>query len=83
MYSAYKLNKQGDNIQHIYVYIYIVPEKTPESPLDSEEIKPVNLKGNQPRILIGMIDAEAEAPVFWSSDVNSRLIGKVSDTGKD
>ena len=63
--------------------IYIVPEKTPESPLDSEEIKPVNLKGNQPRILIGMIDAEAEAPVFWSSDVNSRLIGKVSDTGKD
>ena len=23
-------------------------EKTPESPLDSQEIKPVNLKGNQP-----------------------------------
>ena len=27
--------------------------------------------------------AEAETPVFWSSDVNSQLIGKVSDTGKD
>ena len=26
----------------------MVPEKTPESPLDSKEIKPVNLKGNQP-----------------------------------
>ena len=25
-----------------------VLEKTPESPLDSKEIKPVNLKGNQP-----------------------------------
>ena len=28
-------------------------------------------------------DAEAEAPVFWSSDVNSQLIGKVADDGKD
>ena len=51
-------------------------------PLDSKEIKPVNLKGNQPWIL-GRTDAEAEAPVFWSSDENSRLIGKVPDAGKD
>ena len=27
--------------------------------------------------------AEAETPVFWSSDMNSWLIGKVSDSGKD
>ena len=33
-------------------------------PLDSKEIKPVNLKGNQPLILIGKTDAEAETPVF-------------------
>ena len=46
-------------------------------------IKPVNLKGDQPWILIGMTDAEAEAPGFWSSDVNRRLIGKVPDAGKD
>ena len=26
----------------------VVLEKTPESPLDSEDIKPVNLKGDQP-----------------------------------
>ena len=26
----------------------LVLEKTPESPLDKKEIKPVNLKGNQP-----------------------------------
>ena len=32
-------------------------EKTPESPLDSKEIKPVNLKGNQPWILVGRTDA--------------------------
>ena len=40
--------------------------------LDSKEIKPVNLKGNQPSILSGRTDAGAETPVFWSSDV-SRL----------
>ena len=58
-------------------------EKTPESPLDRREIKPAKLKGNQSWILLGRTDAEAEAPVFWSSDENSWLIGKVSDTGKD
>ena len=48
----------------------MVLEKTPESSLVSKELKPVNLKGNQPCILIGRTDAKAEAPVFWSSDVN-------------
>ena len=28
-------------------------------------------------------DAEAEVPVFWSSDANRRFIGKVPDAGKD
>ena len=61
----------------------VVLEKTPESPVDSKEIKPVNLKGNQPWIFIGRTDAEAEAPVFWSSCANSWLIGKFPDAGKD
>ena len=61
----------------------MVLEKTPENPLDLKEITPVNLKGNQPRILIGRTDAEAEAPIFWSPDTNSQLNGKVSDAGKD
>ena len=60
----------------------MVLEKTPESPLGSKDIKPVNLKGNQPWILIGGTDAEAETPVLWSSDANSWLIGKVPDAGK-
>ena len=54
--------------------------KTLESPSDSKEIKPGNLKGNQPRIFIGR--TEAEAPVVWSPDANSQLIGKVPDAGK-
>ena len=54
---------------------------TPESPLDSKESKPVNLQGDQPRIFTGRTDAEA--PVFWSFDVNRQLTGIVPGTGKD
>ena len=46
----------------------MVLEKTLESPLDCKHIKPVNPKGNQPRILIGRTDAEAEAPILWPPD---------------
>ena len=56
-------------------------EKTPESSLDSKEIKPVNLKGDQSWIFTGR--TAAEAPVFWSSDANNWLTGEVPDAGKD
>ena len=61
----------------------MVLEKTPESPLDSKEIKPVNPKGNQPWIFIGRTVAEAEAPILSPPDVNSQLIGKDPDAGQD
>ena len=54
-----------------------------ESPLDSKEIKPVDLKGIQSWIFIGKTDAEAEAPIIWSPDAKSSLIGKDPDAGKD
>ena len=60
----------------------VVLEKTPESPLDSKEIKPVSPKKNQPWIFIGRIDAEAEAPILWPPDSNSWLTEKDADTGK-
>ena len=53
-----------------------------ESPLNSKEIKPVNPKGNQPRIFIGRTDAKAEAPILWPPDGKSQLIGKDPDAGK-
>ena len=59
----------------------VVLEKAPESLLDSKEIKPVNLKGDQPWIFTGK--TYAEALVFWSSDANRWLIGKVPDAGED
>ena len=57
-------------------------EKTLENPLDYNEIKPVNPKGNQPWIFIGRTDAEAEAPILWPLDVKSQLTGKDPDAGK-
>ena len=61
----------------------VVLEKTLESLLDSNEIKPVNPKGNQPWIFIGRTDAEAEAPIPWPPDVKSWVIGKDPDARKD
>ena len=61
----------------------VVLEKTLESPLDCKETKPVNPKGNQFWIFIGMTDAEAEAPILRPPDANSWFIGKDLDFGKD
>ena len=51
--------------------------------MDSKEIKPVNPKGKQPEIFIGRTAAEAEAPILWPPDMDSQLIGKDPDSGKD
>ena len=50
--------------------------ETLESPLDSEEIKPIKHKGNQPLIFINRSDAEAEVPIFWPPDL---MLGKIED----
>ena len=60
----------------------VMLEKTLESPLDNNEIKPVNPKGNQPWILIGR-SGVGDAPIIWSPDAKSWLIGKDPDLGKD
>ena len=43
----------------------VVLDKTVESPLECEKIKPINPKGNQPWTFIGRTDAGAEAPILW------------------
>ena len=61
----------------------MVLKKPLETPLVSKEIKPVNPKGNQPRIFTERTDleaeVEAEAPILWPPDVKSQLIGKDPD----
>ena len=53
------------------------------SPLDCKEIQPVHPKGDQSWVFIGRTDAEAETPTLWSPHVNSWLIGKDPDAGRD
>ena len=61
----------------------VVLEKTPESSLDSKEIKPINSKRNQSWIFVGKTDPEAETPILWPPDVKNWLIGKDPDAGQD
>ena len=75
-------NKKGW-VPKNWCLLTVVLEKTPESLLDSKEIKPANPKGNQSWILIGRTDAEAEAPILWPSDARNWLTGKDPDAGKD
>ena len=50
-------------------------EKTLKSLLDCKEVKPVNLKGNQPCLFIGRTDVEAEA--LTDSLVKTLMLGKI------
>ena len=77
----------------------MVLEKTLESPVDSKEIKAVNLQGNQPWIFIGRTDAKTRSlglviqyfghlmgsigRILWSPHAKSCLIGKDPDAGED
>jgi len=76
-------HKEGWALTNWCFWTAVVLEKTLESPLDCKEIKPVNSKGNQPRIFIGRTDAEAEALILWPPDAKSWLTGKGIDAGKD
>ena len=81
--TVWELDCNEDGALRSQCFWTVVLEKTPESPLDCKEIKPVNPKGNWSWILIGRTDAEAETPILWPSDANSWLIGKAPDAGKD
>ena len=59
-----------------------VLEKTLESPLGSNKIKPVHPKGHQSWIFIGRTDAEAEALILRPHDGKNRLIEKTRMLGK-
>ena len=61
-------HKEGGVLKN-WCFWTVVLEKTLENLLDCKEIKPVNLKGNQPWILTGRIDAEAEALATWCEEL--------------
>ena len=61
----------------------VVLEKTLECPLDCKEIQSVHPKGGQSWVFFERSDVEAETPILWLPDVNSWLICKGPDAGKD
>ena len=61
----------------------VVLGKTLEGPLGCKEIQLVHQEGNQSWVFIGRTDVETEAPKLWPPDVNSWLIGKDPDAGKE
>ena len=69
--------------EHQRIDAFEILEKTLESPLDNQEIKPVNTRGDQPWIFSGRTGPEAEIPILWPPDVESQLIGKDPDAEKD
>ena len=60
----------------------MLERRTLEIPLDCKETIPINPKGNQPLIVIGMTDAKAEAAILWPPDVKSQLMEKTLILGK-
>ena len=74
-----ELDRKGKALKN-WCFRTVVLGKTPESPLDRKEIKPVNCKGNQLRIFIGRIDAEA---AYFGHLMQRTDPGKDPDAGKD
>ena len=50
---------------------------------DQTRSNQINPKGNEPWIVVGRTDAEAEATILWPLDAKNWLIGKDPDAGKD
>ena len=50
---------------------------------DYKEIQPVHPKGDQSWVFIERTEVEAETPILWPHDVESWLIWKDPDAGKD
>ena len=59
-----------------------VVEDSWQSPLNRNEIQPVNPKGNSFWIFIGRTDAEAETPILWPPDVKKYSLEKTLMLGK-
>ena len=58
-------------------------EKTLESPLHSQEIKPVNSNGINPKYSLEGLILKLKLQYFWPHDVKNGLIRKDPEAGKD
>ena len=81
-YGCESWKKEGWALKN-WCFPTVVLEETLESPLDGKEIKPVHPEGNQPWIVIGRTNTEAEAPILGPPDAKDWLMGKDSEAEKD
>ena len=81
IYGLWELNYKESWAPKNWCFWTVVLEKTLESPLDCKDIQPVHPKGNQSWVFIGRTDVET--PILWPPDVQSWLIWKDPDAGKD
>ena len=75
----WELDHKEGGVPKNWCFWTAVLEKTLESHLDYNEIKPVN----QLWKFIRKTDYEVEAPILWPPDAKKWLIGKDTDVGKD
>ena len=62
---------ERQRIDAFELMLFVVLEKTRESPLDCKEIQPVHSEGDQSWVFIGRTDAEAETPILWPPDTKN------------
>ena len=79
----WELNHKEDWAMKNRCFQIVVLEKTLKSPLDCKEIKPVNLKENQPWITHWKNWCWSCVPILWPLDAKSWHIGRDPDAGKD
>ena len=75
----WELDYKESWVQKNWCFWTVVLEKTLESPLDCEELQPIQPKGNHSWILIGRTDAEAETPMMSRTDSLEKtlMLGKI------
>ena len=78
-----ELNYEESWVPKNWFFWSVVLEKTLKSLLGSKEIQPVHFKGDHSWVFFGRNDAKTETPTLWPPDMNSWLIGKVSDAGRN
>ena len=78
----WELNSEENWAPQNWCFWTAVLKKTPVSPLDYKEIKPINPEGNQSWVFIGRTDAEAEAPILWPADSLEKtlMLGKTESS---
>ena len=80
--SIWELDHKESWVPQNWYFWTVVLEKTLESPLDCEEIKPVNSKGIQTWLFIRRNDAETEAPILWYLMQRANSLEKTLMLGK-